>query len=217
MASRIRNFATIVYEESAPADWVSKVADWHIPAFISPYHDHDTHEDWSEKKPHWHVMVMFDGVKSDSQVKEMFDQIGGVGLEKILSRSGYARYLIHLDDYEKNPHKPLYDKALVQEFGGADYLDACTNTQDELDELRAMLLFIRDSGIISYRQFVDYCMFHDTYWFNLIAKKFTYIIKEYLKSKGWELKACGGLLEDIEPNVIIDTDVEYQERGLDEK
>lgn len=34
--NRIRNFATVVYPESAPEDWQSILAGHFVPAFISP-------------------------------------------------------------------------------------------------------------------------------------------------------------------------------------
>lgn len=52
---------------------------------------------------------MFDGVKTIEQAKDLFEQIGGVGCEKVNSIRGYARYLCHLD----NPEKAQYDQGAV--------------------------------------------------------------------------------------------------------
>ena len=92
---RSRNFATVVYPESAPNDWQEILSSHFVPSFVSPLHDKDKNPTGEDKKPHYHVVVMFEGKKSDEQVKEVFDSIGGVGLEKVQSIRGYARYLCH--------------------------------------------------------------------------------------------------------------------------
>lgn len=57
-ATRTRNFATIVYPESANPGWKEILRDLHIPAFISPLHDMDCNPDGELKKPHHHVIFM---------------------------------------------------------------------------------------------------------------------------------------------------------------
>ena len=78
--ARKRNFATVIYPESAPENWREILAGYFVPAFVSPLHDKDVNATGDPKKAHHHVMVMFEGKKSDEQVKTMFDSIGGVGL-----------------------------------------------------------------------------------------------------------------------------------------
>ena len=39
--SRTRNYATVVYPESAPENWLSILSDSHVPCFVSPLHDLD--------------------------------------------------------------------------------------------------------------------------------------------------------------------------------
>ena len=52
---RTRNFATVIYPESAPSDWKEILNQEFIPAFISPLHDRDTNPTGEPKKPHYHV------------------------------------------------------------------------------------------------------------------------------------------------------------------
>lgn len=56
---RTRNYATIVYPESAPPNWISILEDEHIASFISPLHDKDIENDGENtpKKAHYHVIV----------------------------------------------------------------------------------------------------------------------------------------------------------------
>ena len=65
--SRTRNFASIVYPESAPEDWKEILIQQFVPAFISPLHDQDVNPGGEIKKPHYHVILMFDGSWSEDE------------------------------------------------------------------------------------------------------------------------------------------------------
>lgn len=108
---RTRNYATVVYPESAPADWIRLLQEQCVPALISPLHDKDLNTDGTPKKEHHHVMILFDGVKTSEQAQEVFSVIGGVGIETIKCARAYARYLCHLD----NPVR----------YGKCDFLFGC--------------------------------------------------------------------------------------------
>ena len=87
-SGRTRNFATVLYPESAPADWFDVLTELHIPAFISPLHDIDVNPTGEVKKEHYHVIIMFDSVKTTEQAIEVFQKIGGVGCERVNSVRG---------------------------------------------------------------------------------------------------------------------------------
>ena len=57
MEKRTRNYGTVVYPESAPSDWISRLQEQLVPALISPLHDRDINSDGTIKKPHFHVMI----------------------------------------------------------------------------------------------------------------------------------------------------------------
>ena len=42
---RTRNFATVVYPESAPENWIDLLKRQCVPAFISPLHNEDRNAD----------------------------------------------------------------------------------------------------------------------------------------------------------------------------
>lgn len=79
---RTRNFATVLYPESAPNDWKVLLQEQRIPALISPLHDKDINLDGTLKKEHYHVMILFEGVHTKEQAGEVFAKIGGVGIEQ---------------------------------------------------------------------------------------------------------------------------------------
>ena len=100
---RTRNFATVVYptSEKTPENWKDILREQIIPAFISPLHDKDKNTTGEVKKAHYHIIIMFEGVKTIEQAREVFDLIGGVGKEPIKSNRAYVRYLCHLDKPQK--------------------------------------------------------------------------------------------------------------------
>lgn len=183
MATRTRNYATVVYPESAPEDWQQILANEHISCFISPLHDKDLNPTGEPKKAHYHVMLMFDNVKTSKQAEDVFKKIGGVGCEIINSIRGYARYLCHLD----NPEKVRYDENAVVAYG-ADYFDIIHLVTDRYAALKDIAEFIQCNCITSYAVLFDYCAKNNDTWFRLLCDNSTYIIKEYLKSMQWQIK-----------------------------
>jgi hypothetical protein len=179
---RTRNYATVIYTESAPKNWQSILGKLCIPAFLSPCHDKDISPDGEEKKAHWHLLVMFDGVKSENQAKEIFDLLGGVGCEKVNSSRGYARYLCHLD----NPEKHQYSTDEVRTFSGLDYRSVISLPSDKLTVIKDMIMFIEKNNIYSFRQFHIYVMHHNETWYRALSDNCSYNIKEHLQSKYWE-------------------------------
>lgn len=182
-SSRTRNYATVVYQESDGyiENWQEVLADEKIPAFISPLHDRDTNPTGEVKKAHWHVIIMFEGVKTPEQAKEVFQKINGVGCEVVKSIRGYARYLCHLD----NPEKFQYSESDVRCLGGADYIGTIGLAIDKYKALKEMMDFCRDYDIYSYSDLLDYACNERFDWFRVLCDNGTVVIKEYLKSRSW--------------------------------
>lgn len=179
--TRTRNFACVVYPESAPADWQEILSEQFVPAFISPLHDKDINPGGEQKKPHYHVMVMFEGKKSTDQVMAIFNTIGGVGCEKINSMRGYARYLCHLD----NPEKQQYSPEHVRSFCGADYNNVIGLVTDKYKAIGEMIDYCEENNIVSYSELLKYCRMEHFDWFRTLCDNGTVVMKEYLKSKSW--------------------------------
>lgn len=182
-AGRTRNFATVVYPESAPADWLDKLDAYHIAALVSPLHDRDTNPSGEIKKPHYHVLLMFESpAEFETKVKPIFEEIGGVGRENVASVRGYARYLCHLD----NPEKAQYDPLDVRSLGGADYFAITNLPTDDVKLLAEMMQFIREAEIYSFAEFLEMSQIHNPTWFSVAALSRGWVIKEYIKSLTWE-------------------------------
>lgn len=180
---RTRNFATVVYPDSAPADWKEKLDQLHVAAFISPLHDKDINPNGELKKAHYHVLVMFEGPKDyDTQVKPIFDEIGAVGREIVNSARGYARYLCHLD----NPEKATYSPSEVLCMGGADYYGVVTLPTDDLKVITEIKRFCRENEIYSLAEIIDIAESLHPEWYSTIVMSRCYVIDKYIKSLEWE-------------------------------
>lgn len=175
---KIRNFATIVYPESAPEGWMTWLRNSGNRGYISPLHNPDG-EEGGEKKPHYHVMIMFNGPQRKTAAESIVRQIGGVGIEKITNREGYSRYLSHLD----NPEKEQLNIQDVVEFGGAKYLDDIGGEGCKLSGLVEVLDFVERNNITSYATLVKYCLRYNPLWFSVLIGREGYVIKEYLYSR----------------------------------
>ena len=180
--ARSKNWATIVYPESAPENWKEILGDLKIEVLISPLHDRDLNPTGEVKKEHYHVILMFPSVKSSEQALESFKEFGGVGAERIASIRGYARYLCHLD----NPDKAQYDTSDVVTYGGADYFNIITLVTDKYVALADILDFCDANGIVYYSQLIRWCRVNKFEWFRTLCDGGSYMVKEYLKTASFE-------------------------------
>ena len=182
-AGRTRNFATVVYPESAPADWMERLDQCHVAALVSPLHDRDTNPSGEPKKPHYHVLLMFESPADyESKVAPIFAEIGAVGRETVNSARGYARYLCHLD----NPEKAQYSPSEVRCMGGANFYSVTNLPTDDIEMLGEVFSFIREQGIYSLAELMDWTQIHHPDWFYMIVMSRCYVIDKYIKSLAWE-------------------------------
>lgn len=177
-SKRYRDFATVVYPDSAPDDWVDILESFKIQALISPLHDKDLNPTGEQKKPHYHVQIMFEGAKSKDQAIDLFKQIGGVGCEIVNSKRGMARYLTHLD----NPEKYRYSEDDVKILGGADYWDIINLPSDKYALIGDILDFVienRVSNIIDLFRYVRDMNLYD--WYRVVVDN-TFLFGQYCKA-----------------------------------
>lgn len=147
--TRSSRWATIIYQESCIDNFVNILKDYHIPFLLSPLHDMDTDDKGSPKKPHWHLMLYFDSLKSQKQVKEIFSTINGVGAEKVQSATSYARYLCHLDEDDKPHYAP--DDVVAY---GLDYFDCAKNADARYEGISGIIAYIMDESCFSFAKLV---------------------------------------------------------------
>lgn len=196
---RTRNYATVVYPESAPEDWEIILSNEFVPAFISPLHENDLNPDNSPKKPHYHVILMFDSVKTTEQAKEVFAKIGGVGCEIVKSLRGYSRYLCHLD----NPEKAQYNVDNVKSLCGADYISVIGLAIDKFLAMDEMMDFCDKYNITSFYLLSKYARVHRSDWSRVLKESGTIYMREYLKSRQWSIDNNLNNIVDPETGEIL--------------
>lgn len=186
LPTRSRNFACVVYPESAPKDWQQILSDQHINCIVSPLHDQDKNPDGVHKKDHYHVMLVYDSLKSVAQASAIFEMIGGVGCIVVESLRQMARYFCHLD----NPDKAPYKKSDVKVFGDLDYLEIVNSAADEIKLQRDVLQLIEDNDLIMFSDLIDILAGWDRYseHFRFVTRKATLFFATYLKSREYKIR-----------------------------
>lgn len=180
---RTRNYACVVYPESAPDGWQSIISEAKISCFVSPLHDSDVNPTGEKKKSHHHVVAMFDSVKTQEQAQEFFKTFGGVGCEAVKDLRAYSRYLCHLD----NPEKAQYSPEDVKAFGGADYRFQIGCVSDKKKAIKEMIEFIEANDVICFSDLSLYAMQNEPEWFDALINTSTVFIKSYIKSRTWKV------------------------------
>lgn len=191
---RTRNWAGLVYPESAVEGWLQRLSEKCIPCFVSPLHDQDVWSDYDEsdniehiagepKKAHYHIQFMFNSVKTADQVQEILKEIGGTNCIALEDASAYARYLCHLGSKDKH----VYSIDDVQQFGGADYYSLIEGVSDKIKAIAEMEEWCEEQGVTSYRVLSKYCRQERHDWYRVLCFNGRHI-KDVLKAAEWESK-----------------------------
>lgn len=188
--ARSQYYSFIVYPESAPENWIQLLESYHIQMLISPLHEpgksgsEPGEPEGNELKPHHHVLTMFGSLKTADQVSKITQAVNGTLPFAVHSREGYARYLCHLDQKDKQQFK--LDQVI--ELGGAVYIDNIGIPYNRDTILREMQSYVRVECIYSLGDFMDWCAEHNATWYRALTSDSAYIMKEYMQSKYWTMK-----------------------------
>lgn len=140
-----------VYPESAPDNWMQKLKDTRCCFALSPLHEPDE----QDAKPHIHGILYTPGPITWENAKETIpaDVPANGHIEWAKSPTGSQRYLIHLDDPEKQQF-PEGAKAITVLNGfPLDLTRQFSNA--ELKELRRRVLdFIQEYDITEYAELI---------------------------------------------------------------
>ncbi len=148
-----RNWAFVLYPESAPVDWFEQLQQRGVVGAVSPLHDKDVNEDEERtpKKPHYHVLLVYKGPTAYSVVKALTDELNQPRPQAIEQLGGYYRYLVHQD----NPEKYQYDPKDIRRLGGFEIGDYVDLTRSEKRRVRmAVRQYIIDHDICEYWELV---------------------------------------------------------------
>lgn len=178
--TRTRNWSVVLYPESAPENWRTLLDDMHIEWVESPLHDADINANGEVKKAHWHILLMFGGVKSYEQVRELTEALNCPSPQKCHNAKALVRYMAHLD----NPDKHQYTVSDIKGHGGVDIAEMLRPSSSERYELiKEMIDFVKDNSIIEFQDLMDYaCTQRFDDWFPLLCDNSTVVISNYIKS-----------------------------------
>lgn len=186
-----RNWAFVLYPESAPQDWREQLQLTGLSCAISPLHDKDVNPTGEPKKPHYHVILCYSGPTAYNVVKALTNGKLGQTIPQPLEQvRGYYRYLTH----EDNPEKAQYSKSDIQTLNGFDIREFVELTKSEVVKAkREILQLIRDNGLTEYADLIDILMDGGEGTADMfdVASNNTLFFKAYLTSQ-WRRQAAPG-------------------------
>lgn len=184
-----RDWAFMVYPESAPENWREILDETRMRWIESPLHDRDINPDGTPKKTHWHVMLSADGPITLKAINKIIEPLNTPAPQKVGSGRGMIRYFIHLD----NPEKAQYSKDELVGHCGADVDSYFELTKtSKMAVMKDIVTFIYDNEIDNYADFLMICINHSDDWFDVAINYNTLAINKmidgmWLKKKN-ELK-----------------------------
>ena len=147
-----RNWAFVLYPESAPENWRDLLQQTGLQCCVSPLHDKDINPDGSPKKPHYHVILVYSGPTSFNVVKALCDSLKQPIPKALEQVRGYYRYLTHKD----NPEKAQYSECDITSINGFNIADFIELTRSEVNAIILQLQqIIREGDITEYCDFLD--------------------------------------------------------------
>lgn len=177
---RSNKWAFLIYQESAPENYLGILEEMHIPFVLSPWHDKDVNKETGEfKKPHKHGVLYFESLKSYTQVSDLLTEKLNTPshVEVVMSPKGMYDYFIHAE----NPDKTLYNIDEIESGCGFELEQfLITNNNDQF--LSTVIDIIEEHNFTEFNNLVRYARVENPSLLNLIIDK-TYFFAKYLDSR----------------------------------
>lgn len=175
-----RNWAFVLYPESAPVNWIEILQQTGLQCVISPLHNKDLDPTGEPKKPHYHIILCYSGPTSFNVVKALCDSLNQPIPQALEQVRGYYRYLTHKD----NPEKYQYSDEDIQPLNGFNISDFVELSKSEILEIKKKLQeLIRTECIIEYSDFMDYLLDNGMSLEYEVGSNNTYFFEKYIASK----------------------------------
>lgn len=199
------NYCCVVYEDSAPKDWIKICRSWGENVLISPYHDNDKQDDGTSKKPHYHVIILGSTSYDYKWAIRLFNSINGIydnpdqacddSKKEFHNKNFYdhnivhnktkaIRYLTHKDDADK----AQYNDADVIVIGCIDYQALCMMESDKYKALSEIEDWCEDNQCYSYRFLSNYCRKNNFAWYKVLVDGGHNHIYRFMRSLEYDLK-----------------------------
>lgn len=178
-----RNWAFVLYPESAPQNWKEQLQLTGLQCAISPLHDKDLNADNTPKKAHYHIILNYAGPTSFNVVKQLTDCLNQPIPQPLEQIRGYYRYLTHKD----NPEKYQYSENDITTINGFDITEFIEMTKSEILEIKSKLqTMIRELNIIEYADLLDYIQDNGEKSEYDVASSNTIFFNTYIKSRRYK-------------------------------
>ena len=177
---RSNKWAFLIYQESAPENYLDVLEEMHIPFVLSPWHDKDVNKETGEfKKAHKHGVLFFESLKSYTQVSELLTEKLHTPshVEVVMSPKGMYDYFIHAE----NPDKTLYNMDEIESGCGFE-LEQFLITNNNEQFLSTVIDIIEEHNFTEFNNLVRYARVENPSLLNLIIDK-TYFFAKYLDSR----------------------------------
>lgn len=175
-----RNWAFILYPDSAPEEWLSLLQETGLQCAISPLHQFDVNPTGEVKKPHYHIIACYSGPTSYNVVKSLTDSLKCPAPQALEQVRGYYRYFTHKD----NPEKFQYSDSDIQTVNGFSIMDFVELTKSEVLAIkRELQSLIRSADILEYSDFMDLLQDSDMVQQYDVASCNTYFFEKYISSR----------------------------------
>ncbi|MDY2776605.1 MAG: replication protein [Streptococcus infantarius] len=191
--NRSSKWAFLLYEDSAPENYLEVLENIQVPFILSPWHDRDI--DSKTKSPikkHKHGALFFESLKSENQVSELLTE--NLNTPKVIqpvhSPKGMYDYFTHA----QNPEKTLYNINDIETGCGFD-LEKFLIEQGSDEYLSAIIDIIDDNNFKEFEDLVQYARHHDGALLGLIMER-TYFFTKYLDSRRYNPKNSSDTAED---------------------
>ena len=177
---RSNKWAFLIYQESAPENYLEVLEDLHIPFVLSPWHDKDVNKQTGEfKKSHKHGALFFDSLKSYSQVSELLTEKlnSPAHVEIVMSPKGMYDYFTHAE----NPDKTLYDVNEIESGCGFE-LEKFLIEQASGTFLNEVIDLIEENEITEFEELVKFARKNNNLLLSLVIDK-TFFFSKFLDSR----------------------------------
>ena len=180
MGVKKRNWAFVLYPESAPEDWLEKLQLTGLQIAISPLHDKDLDADNKPKKAHYHVILVYGNPTTYNNVKSLTDSLNQPIPQPLEQVRGYYRYFTHKD----NPDKYQYSENEIISINGFNISDFVEMTKSEVLVIKRNLqTLIREEDFLEYSVFLDYVQDNCSTEEYDVASSNTILFNTYIKSR----------------------------------
>lgn len=177
---RSNKWAFLLYQDSAPENYLDILEEMHIPFVLSPWHDKDIDKETGEfKKAHKHGALFFESLKSYSQVSELLTKKLNTPahVEIVMSPKGMYDYFTHAE----NPDKTLYNIEEIESGCGFE-LDKFLIEHNSGLFLETVIDVITENDFTEFEDLVRYARFNDNSLLGLIIER-TYFFTKFLDSR----------------------------------